>query len=41
MIDPAMKIFLYSKPEDAFGAFEIIGVILWCIGFFFEVVGDQ
>jgi steroid 5-alpha reductase family enzyme len=39
--DCAIKIFYFSKPEDSFGAFEIAGIILWCIGFFFEVVGDQ
>lgn len=39
--DPAIKIFYFSKPEDTIGALEIVGIILWCIGFFFEVVGDQ
>ena len=40
MIDSALKIWTFSKPEDTFGGFEIAGLAVWIIGFFFEVVGD-
>lgn len=40
MADTAVKIFYYSKPEDTFGVFEIVGIVVWVIGFTFEVIGD-
>ena len=36
----ALHIMKYSSVKDQFGPFEIAGVIIWIVGFLFEVVGD-
>ena len=36
----AIHIMWYSKKTDELGAWEISGIVVWVIGFLFEVIGD-
>lgn len=38
--DSAYMVFKYSQPSDTIGPFEIAGLVLWLIGYTFEVIGD-
>lgn len=38
--DSAFMVFKYSKPSDTIGPFEIAGLVVWLIGYAFEVIGD-
>jgi len=40
LIIPIIKIFAYSDPTDTIGIFEIVGLTIWAIGFFIEILGD-
>jgi len=34
-------IIVMSSEKGGFGFFEFLGILIWCIGFFFEAVGDK
>lgn len=36
----AIHIMWFTKKEDVLGVWEIVGIVVWAIGQFFEVVGD-
>ncbi len=38
VLSPSYAVF--TMPEDTFSATHYVGLVLWCIGFYFEAVGD-
>lgn len=40
MTASSLYICIYGTKDDRLGPLDLVGLVIWAVGFFFEVVGD-